>query len=222
MFEVGKEREYFDIGKHALAICIEYVNKPDKDLRILDFPCGYGRVTRYFRDQFPSARIFGCELDSRMLDFCEVHFSIERVQSNDEMEIELPDSLDLIFVGSLLTHYDEHQWDKFFILCERALGGDGKLIFTTHGRIHALMAKESHPLFGDLIDTKVLYSIYKDKGFGYIPYDAKWPTFGLSLSSPEWVMGKISKLQNLKILHMGEGEWGQDVWVLSRVEEGAI
>jgi hypothetical protein len=157
-----------------------------------------------------------------MLDFCEAEFGIERVQSNDEMNIELPLNLDLIFVGSLLTHYNEEQWDKFFALCQPSLGENGVLIFTTHGRIHAKMAAISHPIYGDMIDTPALFRTYRERGFSWLPYDPNWPTFGLSLSSPEWVMNKLSKFSNLKIIHMGEGEWGQDVWVLQRVNESLI
>jgi SAM-dependent methyltransferase len=220
MYESGRDSEYFLTGYRALKICCSYVNMNKKNsLRILDFPCGYGRVMRWFRNQFPSAEIFGCEIDSRMLDFVEKEFGAKRIQSNDEMDISLPSDLDVIFVGSLLTHFDKHQWDKFFLLCQGALAIDGILVFTTHGRRHALMARDRHPIFGTLVDTSDLYVQYMSSGFSYLPYEPTWPTFGLSLSSPEWVMRKILQFSELKIIHMAEGEWGQDVWVLKRVKE---
>ena len=221
MHEEGKTQVYFEVGKRALEICAPYLD-PRQNPRILDFPCGYGRVMRYFRNFYPNAEIFGCELDSRMLDFCEENFNSHRIQADDNLNVDLPTDLDLIFSGSLLTHFDEHQWDKFFSICEPSLKIGGHLIFTTHGRIHAKMASIQHPLFGNLIDTKALYSDYLKTGFSFLPYDPKWPTFGLSLSSPQKVMEKISKLSNLKLVHMGEGEWGQDVWVVQRIEHSLI
>ena len=177
---------------------------------------------RWFRNQFPSAEIFGCEIDSRMLDFVQKEFGAIRVQSNDEMEISLPIDLDLIFVGSLLTHFDEYQWDKFLPMCQDALALDGILVFTTHGRRHALMARDRHAIYGSSVDTYALYSEYVRAGFSYLPYEPTWPTFGLSLSSPEWVIRKILLFPDLKIIHMAEGEWGQDVWVLKKVNEEMI
>ena len=219
MYESGEDAQYFLTGSRALTICLSHVNMGKKDLRILDFPCGYGRVMRWFRNQFPYAQLFGCEIDSRMLDFVEKEFRAIRIQSNDEMEISLPIDLDLIFVGSLLTHFDEHQWDKFLPMCLGALALDGVLIFTTHGRRHALMARDGDAIYGSLIDTYALYNEYVTAGFSFFPYEPTWPTFGLSLSSPEWVMRKILLFPDLKIIHMAEGEWGQDVWVLKRVNE---
>jgi SAM-dependent methyltransferase len=222
MYESGEDTQYFLTGWRALNICLTYVNTSKRSLRILDFPCGYGRVLRWFRNQFPSAEIFGCEIDSRMLDFVQKEFAAIRLQSNDEMEISLPNDLDLIFVGSLLTHFDEHQWDKFLQLCHGALALDGILVFTTHGRRHALMARDKHAIYGSLVDTYALYTRYAKTGFSYLPYEPTWPTFGLSLSSPEWVMRKILHFPDLKIIHMAEGEWGQDVWVLKKVNERMI
>jgi len=219
MHESGHDKEYFLTGYRALKICCSYVDMSKKNLRILDFPCGYGRVLRWLRNQFPSSEIFGCEIDSRMLDFVEKEFGAERIQSNDEMDVILPIDLDLIFVGSLLTHYDEHQWDKFLLMCQRALATNGILVFTTHGRRHALMARDRHPIYGSLVDTSALYAKYVIAGFSYSPYEPTWPTFGLSLSSPEWVMRKILDFSDLKVIHMAEGEWGQDVWVLKKVNE---
>jgi SAM-dependent methyltransferase len=219
MHEIGYTKEYFLTGQRALEICLSYVNLSKRNLRILDFPCGYGRVTRWFRNQFPSSEIYCCEIDSRMLDFVEKQFGAIRIQSNDEMEINLPIDLDLIFVGSLLTHYDENQWDKLLVMCQRALVTDGVLVFTTHGRRHALMARDRHSIYGNLVDTFLLYTQYVNEGFSYLPYEPTWPTFGLSLSSPDWVMKKILRFSNLKIIHMAEGEWGQDVWVIKKVNE---
>jgi cyclopropane fatty-acyl-phospholipid synthase-like methyltransferase len=113
---------YFRIGQLALKICLNYVD--EKLLRqgnILDFPSGYGRVLRHFAAKFPKAKIFACELDSRMLEFTEGVFGAIPIQANEECLISIEEKMDLIFTGSLLTHFDDWQWDNYFRTIEDAL-----------------------------------------------------------------------------------------------------
>ena len=80
------------------------------------------------------------------------------------------------------------------------------------------MASEGHSIFGDLIDVVQLFNEAKFSGFAYAPYDSSWPSFGLSLSSPDWIMKKIAKWPNLKVNSFSEASWGQDVWILEKIE----
>jgi SAM-dependent methyltransferase len=218
MFEIGKGEEYFKIGKRAYEICAPLVSCKGKNIRILDFPSGYGRVLRHFRNAHPAAEIFACELDSRMLDFVASEFDASPIQSKDDLDIELPTNLDLIFMGSLLTHFSENQWEKIFNLIEPCIEIGGHIVFTTHGRLHFKMASEGHPIFGDLIDVIELFKEAKSSGFSYAPYDPSWPSFGLSLSSPDWIMKKLVKWPNLKVHSFSEASWGQDVWILEKID----
>jgi SAM-dependent methyltransferase len=218
MFEIGKAEEYFKIGRRAYEICAPLISDKGKDIRVLDFPSGYGRVLRYFRNEHPAAVIFACELDSRMLDFVSNQFDAIPIQSKDNFDIELPGNLDLIFMGSLLTHLSEHQWEKIFNLIEPCIKVGGHIVFTTHGRLHFKMASEGHAIFGDLIDVVQLFHDAKFSGFAYAPYDFSWPSFGLSLSSPDWIMKKITKWPNLKVHSFSEASWGQDVWILEKID----
>ena len=71
MQEIGKTDEYFDIGFKAFKLCETYISffSRKEDLRILDFPCRYGRVLRHFRQNYPKATIFGfCKTPLRLGD----------------------------------------------------------------------------------------------------------------------------------------------------------
>jgi SAM-dependent methyltransferase len=83
--------------------------------RILDLPCGHGRVLRYLRAAFPEAEIAACDLLRDGADFCASTFGATPVYSCDEPEaIPLsPGSFDLIWVGSLFTHLDAPLWVRF-------------------------------------------------------------------------------------------------------------
>jgi transposase len=124
--------------------------------------------------------------------------------------------LSLIFSGSLLTHFDEWQWRIYIEMCCNALSPEGVFLFTTHGRIASALAKDRHPIYGNLVDTRKLFELQKSSGFSFLPYDEKYPTFGLTLTSPAWVMGLLEKMSDINIIGFEEGGWGQDIWTVKR------
>jgi SAM-dependent methyltransferase len=215
MLDAAGLAPYMSIGERGLGHSLKALRGRTPQ-RILDFPSGYGRVLRWFRAEWPDAEIYGAETDSKCLDFIESTFNAKRIQADPRLKMTIPGEMDLIFSGSLLTHFDEWQWGIFLEMCCDALAPDGVFLFTTHGRIAALLAKDRHPIYGDLVDTRELYERYKNTGFSFLPYDAAWPTFGITLSSPEWVMRQLQKMPNIKIVGFEEGGWGQDIWTVQR------
>lgn len=215
MLDAGEEEAYFSVGKGALEVC-KVALKGKAPKRILDFPSGHGRVMRWFQAEWPKAELFAVESNLKCLDFVERTFGAHRIQADPQLSMAIPGNMDLIFSGSLVTHFDEYQWDRFLPMCVDALAPDGVFIFTTHGRVHALMASARHPIFGKEVDTAELYDRYTKDGFAYSPYNPEHPTFGLSLSSPEWVMRKLQNLPYAKIIAFEEQGWGQDVWAIKK------
>src|SRR4051794_26106944 len=68
-----RERHYFGVGRSALE-CIDIsvraaqTNVSDVK-RILDLPCGHGRVLRYLKAAFPEAEITACDIMRDGVDF---------------------------------------------------------------------------------------------------------------------------------------------------------
>ena len=215
MFE-GALESYLHAGEVAFNGCMEIIGGR-KIERIIDFPCGHGRVMRWLCREWPDAEMFGVEIDRDGLEFVEQTFGAIPVLGHPNLEMEIPGNADLIWSGSLLTHFAEWQWDLFLPMCVEALSDDGTLIFTAHGRSAAKLAKERHPIYGELINTKVLFDEYAATGFSFIPYSKDYPTYGLSLSSPAWIMNKLQALANAKIVAFHEGAWGhQDMIALRK------
>lgn len=185
--------------------------------RIIDFPSGHGRVTRWLRWEWSTAEIYAVEIDQTALDFCSKTFSTISIVGNPSLDNPLPSGVDLVFSGSLLTHTTAAQTRNFLRNCFNLLSDDGSLIVTTHGRIAALLARERDPIFGTLIDTTELYRNYIKCGFVYRSYDPNYPTYGLTLASLEWMQREIFLIPRARISSFTEGGWGyQDVYIIRR------
>ncbi len=215
MMIAGEESQYFSVGEAGLQICKD-IMKGHEPKRIIDFPSGYGRVLRWLRAEWPHSEIVAIEIDPEALSFVTDTFGAIPLTGDPHLEMEIPGNADLIFSGSLLTHLDDWQWDRYLNICIEALSPDGYFVFTTHGRIAAEAAKKKDPLYGNLINTSALYAEYVKNGFAFLPYSKDYPTYGLSLSSPEWVMRRLQAFQSVKIVTFEEGRWGQDVVALQR------
>jgi SAM-dependent methyltransferase len=137
---IGGREQYFHCGRSALE-CIQKALdiasiSPNRIKRILDLPCGHGRVLRYLKAAFPEAEIAASDLLREGVDFCSSTFGATAVYSCDEPEaIPLePGSFELIWVGSLFTHLDAPLWSRFLAVLRSSLCAGGLLVFSTHGR----------------------------------------------------------------------------------------
>jgi SAM-dependent methyltransferase len=132
--------EYWVAGRSALEAIgagLDAAGKPVSEIRrILDIPCGHGRVMRYLKAAFPSAELTACDLLREGVDFCSSVFGAIPVYSHvDTDKIPLEHSVyDLIWVGSLFTHLDASQWKALLVRLTSSLREGGVLIFTAHGR----------------------------------------------------------------------------------------
>ena len=224
------QAHYFDCGRSALA-CIQKALAtasipPKRIKRILDLPCGHGRVLRYLKAAFPEVEIAACDLLRDGVDFCSSTFGATALYSSDEPEaIPLePGSFDLIWVGSLFTHLDAPLWSRFLAVLRNALTPGGLLVFSTHGR------DTYQRVLGGVWDnhlsyrrrTMLLYR-YERTGFGYARYLGSEGYYGLSLSHPAWVTRQLTSLGGLRLVTLSETSWddSHDVFASVRVPDSA-
>jgi SAM-dependent methyltransferase len=190
--------------------------------KILDLPCGYGRVQRMLKAYFPTADITACDLDCDGVDFCADHFGARKVYSKENFaELELADSFDLIWVGSLLTHVDLPVWRTFFEFCISYLNDSGVFIFSTHGRYATKMITDydfSYSL--NPAQLQELIAGYDKNGFGYVDYPNQ-SKYGISVSSPSWVVSFIEDYPELQIAAFYETAWADhhDVYACTRTKD---
>ena len=176
MFSARDAHHYLEVGRSAgscIAACLDVAGVGSGEVRaVLDFGCGYGRVLRALRRQFPHAALTASDVDRGGVDFCARTFGATGVYSStDPSELSFDQRFDLIWVGSVFTHLDMPRWDGFL----RALGGaltqSGVLVFTTHGP-----ECEERLRSGDLdyslerAEIERLLGEYSASGFGFGGY----------------------------------------------------
>lgn len=213
--------QYLYVGMSALE-CIEnalfITNKEVSDIqKILDFSCGHGRVMRVIKAGFPDAKITACDMDKDAVDFCAKTFGASPICASRRVsEININDSFDLIFNGSLLTHLDGPLWPQYIRLFESLLAGNGILIFTVHGRLSIKILGEGSTYGLDENGISKIIRDYENKGFGYANYP-QMNDYGISVSSPSWVLSCLEKT-NLRVISYMEHQWDnhQDVIICTK------
>src|SRR5678815_3821310 len=91
---------YLGVGISGIR-CIDAAldTKPHRPIRkILDLPCGHGRVLRFFPCRFPGATVVACDLDRDGVDFCQENFGAIAAYSSPDLEnLSLGRTFDLIW-----------------------------------------------------------------------------------------------------------------------------
>lgn len=209
----GNLDHYFQVGesaRHCVLSALYQARRHHSTVRrILDLPCGHGRVLRFLRREFPAAELVACDLDRAGVDFCAKTFQATPVYSQTEVgAIPLGGEFDLIWCGSLLTHLDAARCKEFLGLFRRLLGPRGILVFTVHGRScqrELAAGKNRHGL--DDAQVRDLLSGYAATGFAYVDYrDASG--YGFSLMHPRFVTATLVD-SNWNLLGYHEAGWDQ-------------
>lgn len=203
---------YFPTGEsalHQIHRALEAAGSPAVR-SILDLPSGYGRVLRWLRASFPDAKITACDLNTKGAEFCARTFGATAKPSSTELDsLDLGERFDLIWCGSLFTHLSEDRWKQLLSFFVRHLQEGGVLVFSAHGRQAREFLRQRQAMYA-LSEAKfesVLRDAY-ETGFGYVNYDDRYPTYGISLSLPSWVMDVLTRESALGICSFVESGWG--------------
>jgi len=127
----------FDIAQEAAKLLEDHAGRTlDSFKAILDFGCGSGRVTRFFKPAAPGARLFGCDIDRPAIEWCSANLSDVGQFAVNGSEPPAPYSdrcFDFIFVFSVFTHLPESMQFAWLADLKRMLQPGGLLLATFHG-----------------------------------------------------------------------------------------
>jgi SAM-dependent methyltransferase len=209
----GNENHYFGVGQSALdciRTSLQAAHRSPVDVRrILDLPCGHGRVLRFLKAAFPAAEVTACDLVRDGVNYCAATFGAVPVFSHenpDKIPLER-NAFDLIWVGSLFTHFDAGHWGTFLRFFRDCLRPGGVLLFSTHGRRAFQMMAEEKQLYGlPGFHRSLVLTNYVKTGFGYANYPGN-DIYGISLSSVAWVFKQLAAVNQLRLVHFSESAW---------------
>ncbi len=208
----GDERHYIDVGLSAIR-CIRLAletRRASAPRRILDLPCGHGRVLRALRAAWPEAELTACDLARDGVDFCARTFGARPVYSAlDPRAVALaPGCFDLIWVGSLLTHLERERWTVFLECFHAWLAPGGLLVFTTLGRYAAYRMEQGIEYGLDAEQRSGLLADFARDGFGYRDYPRQ-SGFGIALASPSFVTRLLLRGHDTRLVTYGEALWDE-------------
>jgi SAM-dependent methyltransferase len=221
MFD-GRELRYLEVGASALNVIEAAFWGAPEPHRILDLPCGFGRVTRMLRARYPTAKLTVCDLERAAVEFTAATFNARGIYSADDFRnLTIDDRFDLIWVGSLLTHLPEHQTRKFLDFAARHMGPESRLIVTSHGDYVATRLRSTTYGLTEAAACGLLTQ-YMREGYGYRGYDGD-PSYGVSLAARAWYEALLAG-SPLRLQSYYERGWDrhQDVLVLRRVPNRSV
>jgi len=217
----GNGVPYFKVGLSANSCIDEAIEAAGiKSVsRVLDLPCGYGRVLRFLVRRFPNASFTASDLDRAGVDFCVDTFGAKGVYSVlDPASFSLGSQFDLIWCGSLVTHLNEAGISHLLAFFSRHLSPGGLLVFTTHSEeVIRRMLNHEFEYGIPQESTETLIEGYRRQGFAFVDYPGA-DDYGISLTSRSWLRAHAEKI-GLKEVYFRETGWDhhQDVygWVNS-------
>jgi SAM-dependent methyltransferase len=223
MFQ-GSTEQYVSVGLSALRIIEAALEGRPTPGRILDLPCGYGRITRILRARFPNASITVSDIDRDGVAFTSGRFRARGVPSSgDFCSLNLGGPFDLIWVGSLMTHLPEQMTRQFLDCLLRHMVPHTTLIMSSHGRWVAerMQSGECYGLTPGVIHQVVLQG-YERNGYGYSDYHGS-RNYGISLVSRDWIDRTLDESPLTLDCYL-ERAWGDhhDILVLRPVTRAGV
>jgi SAM-dependent methyltransferase len=170
-------------------LCERYARHGDRPLResaVLDFGCGWGRLTRLLARDVAPGRLFGCDPVARVVEICRA----TRVPATVATSAFVPDRLpfdgpfDLAFAFSVFTHLSERAHERCLGALHAALRPGAILVVTVRPPAYLHLCELMGPALAELggdaraLLTEPRYVFVAHDPDGHVQYDGGEMTFG--------------------------------------------
>jgi 2-polyprenyl-3-methyl-5-hydroxy-6-metoxy-1,4-benzoquinol methylase len=216
MFNEIHPEHYFAVGASAAHLISESLAAacvpPGRVERVLDYACGYGRVLRWLRVEFPQAFLLGVDSDPKAVRGCNLALGVETRQLDLSFAKPIDAPFDLIWVGSLMTHVPEWETLRVIQYLKTHLTNGGVLVLTTHGDLvyERLRLGERHYNIAKAGIGKIIRE-FDWLGYGHASYGHSG--YGISVCKPSRIVTMIETC-NLVCVYFKARGWAahQDVF----------
>jgi len=129
-----------------------HAKRPLSSACVLDFGCGWGRLTRFLARDVAPGRLFGCDPVDGILDVCRANRVAATLARSEFLPEQLPfeERFDLAFAFSVFTHLSEAAHEKCLHALHRSLQPGGILIVTIRPPAYLYRCEAMHPLLDAL------------------------------------------------------------------------
>jgi 2-polyprenyl-3-methyl-5-hydroxy-6-metoxy-1,4-benzoquinol methylase len=185
---VGKAGDEALVEGHMLARAFkdlyrQYVGPFTLSTRVLDYGCGWGRITRFFLKDVAAGNLWGIDCNKGIIDFCRESNPWSRFELNDPMPpTDLPaDQFDLVFSYSVFTHMREDVHFAWLDELGRLVKPGGLLILSVRPRqfisycatltaVSGRSHKQPDALVGLFPNPERALANYDGGSFVFVPY----------------------------------------------------
>ncbi len=216
MFRGGRDW-YFPVGQSAVSCILTSLalTRLSDVKRVLDLPCGYGRVARHLSVVFRTSELYFSDIDREAVDFCSLEFGGKGIYSElDLTRANLPQNIDVIWVGSLFTHLSRSKTYTWLSFLAEHLSPHGVLIATFHGYFTAYNPPQSAR-----VDFDKLQREFNTTGFGFEEYptdDAvQLGDYGFSIVKPSSILDMADTIPGTRVTCFTERGWASNHDVLT-------
>ncbi|MFK7830387.1 MAG: class I SAM-dependent methyltransferase [Congregibacter sp.] len=193
-----------DTGRGALSIldcvlsCVREVTDLNRDMRVLDYGCGWGRMTRVLPYYFKTNLIVGVDVDERLISSANALLPFIRHEQITSMQaLPFDDSaFDIVYANSVFSHLSERS--SLFTLGElsRVLAPGGVLVVSVLEKgemdkyyANADMLAWIQSILGEY-DTAI--ATLAEKGFVWGD-TRRWADYGIAIMNDNWLKSSFDQ-----------------------------